>query len=336
MKILIIGGTGNISESVAKTAVEMGYEVFLLNREQTPNSVVGAHVIRGDINEPETMDEVLRKMEFDVVVDFIAFTPDDVRRDIKAFTGSIQQYIFISSASVYEKDHVRLPIRESNPLSNAKWAYAANKIACEKLLLDEWEKRQFPVTIVRPAHTYDKMIPLSIGKGFDILARIQRNDPIIIPDSGNSLWTLTHSLDFARGFVGLIGNPAAIGEAFHITSDELLTWNQIFRTVALAVGITDLNCVHIPGEIIGMLEPDWGPTIVCDKACSVIFDNSKIKSFVPGFTCKIPFHVGIRNTLERLRRGDFAIPVLPDAENRYDKLIMRWNEMKNYFSDIAS
>lgn len=326
MRVLFIGGTGNISEAVSKLAVSKGFDLYLLNRGETPNSVPGAHVLRGDIHSGESINQLLQNMKFDVVADFIAFTPEDVLRDIGLFKNRTRQYIFISSAVVYEKTRILTPIRECSPQSNSGWDYAVKKIACEKILMKAWEEENFPVTIVRPSHTYDKMIPVAIGKGYDLIDRMRKGKPVVIHDSGNSLWTMTHSSDFAKGFVGLMGNPVAKGEAFHITSDEHLTWNQIYRIIADAAGVSDFEAVHIPGEFIQSIEPDWGPTITCDKGFSAVFDTSKIKRYVPEFLCTTPFYLGFRQTLSRFDSGELPGNIDQDISHRLDKMIRVWKD----------
>jgi len=326
MKILFIGGTGNISEAVSKLVIERGHELFLLNRCQTPHSISGIQTIQTDISSVLQVEKALGHMSFDVIADFIAFTPDDVKRDIQLFRKITKQYVFVSSAVVYEKNRIFTPIRECSPHANPNWDYAAKKIECEKILMDAWENEHFPVTIVRPSHTYDKMIPVAIGKGYDLIDRMRKGNRVIIHDSGNSLWTMTHSTDFAKGFVGLLGNPVTIGEAFHITSDEHLSWNQIYRIIADAAGVTDFNAVHIPGEFIQRLEPDWGPTITCDKGFSAIFDNSKIKRYVPGFECTTPFFTGFRNTLKRYDSGELSKEIDNSISHKLDNMIQTWTD----------
>lgn len=324
MKALIIGGTGNISEAVSREAVERGFELFLLNRGTTPNYVRGAHVLRADIKNPEEVNRVLKGHYFDVVSNFIAYTIDDVKQDIAFFKGRTKQYIFISSTTVYDKTRTILPFRECTARIGNGWRYAEDKITCEKLLLEAYERDHFPGTIVRPAHTYDKLIPAAIGKGIDLIGRLRRGDPFILPDSGNSLWTLTHSSDFARGFVGLMGNPATIGESFHITSDETLTWNQIYSIMADAAGAKDYRPVHIPGEFIERCDKDLGMEITCDKGISSIYDNNKIRRYVPDFVCSIPFFQGIRQTIARYDRGEMPGEPDPELEKKFDSIIDAW------------
>jgi nucleoside-diphosphate-sugar epimerase len=238
---------------------------------------------------------LLGSLTFDVVVDWIAFTPDQVQQDLDFFRGRTGQYIFISSASAYQKPLRALPITESTPLYNPYWQYSRDKIACEDLLMQAYRSEGYPITIIRPSHTYDPAyVPLE-GR-YTSIDRMRRGLSVIVPGDGTSLWVLTHHLDFARGFTGLLANPHAIGEAVHITSDELLTWNQIYTSMAEAAGVHP-DLVHIPSELINAYDPDWGAGFIGDKAHSVIFDNTKIKRLVPGFTASIPFHQGAREII---------------------------------------
>lgn len=298
MKVLFIGGTGVISTAVSRLAVSRGVELFHLNRGQRP-APEGVQTIVADIHQPGAAEQALAGREFDVVVDWIAFTREDIARDLGLFKGRARQFIFISSASAYQKPLSHPVITESTPLHNPYWLYSRNKIACEQLLLQAYNDDGFPVTIVRPSYTYDHNFPIALGGGstYTLIDRLKVGRPIIIHGDGTSLWVNTHSEDFARGFVGLLGHAQAIGHAFHITSDEVLTWNQIYGAIAEAVGVP-ANVVHIPSDFIAQVAPDEGDGLLGDKAHSVIFDNSKIKTFVPGFQCLIPFREGVRRTLD--------------------------------------
>jgi len=298
MKALFIGGTGNISRSVSLECVRRGFELSLLTRGSKQVEIPGATMIRGDIRAPEDLPAVLRERRWDVVVDWIAYTTDEVERDIALFRDRTEQYVFISSASAYQKPPVHPVITESTPLSNPFWEYSRNKIACEERLLRAYREEGFPVTIVRPSHTYDTIIPFAIGgsAGYTVIERMKRGLPVVVHGDGTSLWTVTHAEDFARGFVEVLGHPQALGEAYHITSDESLTWNQIHQAVASAAGC-DLRIVHIASDFIVGCEPSLRGPLLGDKANSVIFDNSKIKRLAPSFTATIPFHLGIRKTL---------------------------------------
>jgi nucleoside-diphosphate-sugar epimerase len=315
VKVLFIGGTGNISTSVSLMCVERDIDLHLLTRGTRDVQIPGATVIRGDINRPGEFQSLIKPVHWDAVVDWIAFTTEDIERDIRLFQGRTDQFIFISSASVYQKPPVHPVITESTPLYNPFWEYSRNKIACEERLNRAYRDTGFPITIVRPSHTYDTAIPLAIGAWTEYTAidRIKRGKELIVHGDGTSLWTVTHAEDFATGFIGLLGHPQAIGEAFHITSDESLTWNQIYQTVAAAVGCQP-NLVHIPSDFIAGCDESFRGGLLGDKANSVIFDNSKIKRMVPGFRATIPFHIGIRRTLAWFE-GDPARQIIRQETN---------------------
>ena len=298
MKVLFIGGTGFISMAVSRLAVARGIELYHLNRGKRGVEVAGVRSLVGDIHQPEQARQALGDQRFDVVVDWIAYTPADIERDLSLFSGRVKQFIFISSASAYQKPPSHPIITESTPLYNPHWSYSRNKIASEERLMQAWRDDGFPVTIVRPSLTYDTNLPIAIGgwDSYTLIDRLKRGQPIIVHGDGASLWVVTHSDDFARGFVGLLGHDQAIGHAFHITSDEVLTWNQIYATIADAAGV-EAQMVHIASDFIARVAPDLGDGLLGDKAWSVIFDNSKIKTFVPGFQAVIPFREGIRRTL---------------------------------------
>jgi nucleoside-diphosphate-sugar epimerase len=297
MRVLFIGGTGNISTFVSRLAVERGVDLYLLNRGRTPVEFDGATVFTADINQPEQVAAALGDLTFDVVVNWIAFVESEVERDIALFRDRTRQYIFISSASAYQTPPVHPVITESTPLYNPQWEYSRNKIACEDRLTRAYREEDFPMTIVRPSHTYGTMIPNTTGGGPYALAdRMLKGLPVIVHGDGSSLWTLTHAADFAKGFVGLMGHPAAIGQAFHITSDESLTWNQIYEINAAALGV-EPKLVHIPSDFIARVDPELGGTLLGDKTWSVIFDNTKVKTLVPDFKATIPYHAGIRQVL---------------------------------------
>lgn len=321
MKVLFIGGTGNISTATSELAVEKGMDLYLLNRGTRPISIEGAKVIIGDIGKPDEIKE-LANHNWDVVVNWIAFTPDDIQRDIDLFKGKTKQYIFISSASAYQKPASYPIITESTPLANPYWQYSRDKIACENLLTDTYRNGGFPITIVRPSHTYDTVIPVTIGgwTEYNVMDRIKKGKKIIIQGDGNSLWTMTHAEDFAKGFVGLIGHQQAIGHAFHITSDEVLSWNQIYEAVGAAVN-KELNVVHIPSDFICQIEPEMTGTLIGDKAVSAVFDNAKIKRFVPGFKATIPFNKGIRRTIEWMEADPSRMVINPETEAMIEKII---------------
>jgi nucleoside-diphosphate-sugar epimerase len=298
MKVLFIGGTGNISTAVSRLCIERGIDSYLLNRGKRKVKIPGTKLIKGDICDPSDLIPVLRKHRWDAVVDWIAFTQEQVERDIELFRRKTEQYVFISSASAYQKPPSYPIITESTPLCNPYWEYSRDKIKCEERLNRAYREEGFPATIVRPSFTYDTVIPLAIG-GWDeytVIDRMQRGKKIIIHGDGTSLWTITHSEDFAKGFVGLLGNMQAIGHAFQITSDEVLTWNQIYQTVAEALNV-ESQIVHIASDFICENEKSMIGTLLGDKAHSAIFDNTKIKAFVPDFIATIPFSEGVRRTL---------------------------------------
>jgi len=320
MRALFIGGTGNISTACGKLALSRGIDLSILSRGQRKRSELSdATFIRADINDISQVREKLKGMHFDVVVNFIAFKAEEVERDIQLFSGNCDQYIFISSASAYQKPPSHPVITESTPLANPYWDYSRDKIACEEMLMKAYREKDFPVTIVRPSHTYETVIPVAIGswEDFTIIERMRKGGRVIIHGDGSSLWTITHSKDFAKGFVGLMGNMQALGQSFHITSDELLNWNQIYQAVAEAAGV-DLKAVHIATDFIckeaDKLGQEWmRGNLLGDKANSVIFDNTKIKRFVPGFVATIPFREGIKRTVEWFDAHPDRIRI--DAEN---------------------
>ncbi len=294
LRILFIGGSGRISAACSQLAVERGIELFVLNRGATHLRPLPpeATVLQGDIRDHLAAREVLGDLEFDAVVDWVAFTPEHVQADIELFRGRTGQYVFISSASAYQKPPARVPVTESTPLRNPFWQYSRDKIACEELLVEAYRQTGFPATIVRPSQTYDRTsIPLD-GK-WTTLARMRAGQEVVVHGDGTSLWTLTHSADFARGFVPLLGHPRTIGEAFQITSDDVLTWNQIAEAVAAAAGVT-ARLVHVPSDAIAAADAAWGAGLLGDKAHSMIFDNSKLRSVVPGYLAEIPFEQGAR------------------------------------------
>ena len=298
MRALFIGGTGMISTAASRMAIARGDEVYLLNRGLRAG-LAGGRALTADIRRSEDVRSALRGMEFDVVVDWIAYTTDDIERDLDLFGGRTRQYVFISSASAYLKPPAHYLVTESTPLHNPYWDYSRDKIACEERLMRARRDEGFPVTIVRPSMTYDWNLPIAVGGWgtYTLADRLLNDRPIIVHGDGSSLWVVTHADDFARGFLGLLGNERAVGEAFHITTDEVLTWEQIYRTVAEALGV-EARVVHVPSDFIAQVAPHLTGSLLGDKTWSAVFDNSKIRSFVPGFEATIPFEDGIRRTLE--------------------------------------
>jgi nucleoside-diphosphate-sugar epimerase len=321
LRVLFIGGSGVISSACSRLAVERGIELSVLNRGSTRVRPLPpeAEVLHGDIRDPASAREVLGGREFDAVVDWVAFTPEHVRADIDLFRGRTGQYVFISSASAYQTPPSRVPVTESTPLRNPYWEYSREKIACEDLLVEGYRENGFPATIVRPSHTYDKTsIPFD-GK-WTALARMRAGKEVVVHGDGTSLWTLTHHADFARGFVPLLGHPRTVGEAFQITSDDVLTWNQIAQTLAAAAGTT-ARIVHVPSDAIAAADADWGAGLLGDKAHSMIFDNSKLRSVVPGYRAEIPFEQGAREIVAWYDEDPVRQQTDPRLDVVMDKLV---------------
>ena len=313
MRALFIGGTGIISTAVTELFARNGGELYLLNRGSRNDKLPGnVRWIKGDINDEENVAKLISDMSFDVVADFIAFTVDHVERDYRLFNGKTKQYIFISSASAYQKPPLSYPVTESTPLVNPYWQYSRNKISCEEYLMKQHRENGFPVTIVRPSHTYgDMYLPLD---NWQVARRMLEGKKVIIHGDGTTLWTLTHNTDFAKGFVGLMGNVHAIGDTFHITSDERLTWNQIYEIVADALGV-ELKAVHVSSEFLAACsQSDHLGSLIGDKANNGIYDNTKIKRLVPDFTATTRFDQGVRKTVANIL-GD---PRLQKEDLQYD------------------
>ena len=309
MKALFIGGTGTISAAIVrKLARDPNWEIWLLNRGRRQTELPeGVHQIVADIHQEEETAEKLRGMSFDTVCEFIGFTAEDVERDYRLFRGKTRQYIYISSASAYHKPAAGYIITEGTTLANPHWQYSRNKIASEAFLMKKYREEGFPVTIVRPSHTYDeRSLPLAVhGKmgSWQVVKRMMEGKPVIIHGDGSSLWHLTFNTDFAVGFTALMGNRHAIGEAFHITGDEVLTWDQIYATIADALGVR-LNVCHVASEFLAAVGGKYGYDLegglIGDKAVCVAFDNSKIKRLAPDLRTTVPFHVGARIVLDYL------------------------------------
>jgi nucleoside-diphosphate-sugar epimerase len=327
MKILFIGGTGLISSACSKLAVKRGMELFILNRgistKHSPPD--GAHMLAGDIYQDESsVAAMLADHYFDVVVDWIAFMPADIERDLRLFSGKTDQFVFISSASAYQKPPGHYIITEETPLENPFWGYSRDKAACEKRLMRAYGEDDFPVTIVRPSLTYGpSQIPLCMGSWehpYTIVARMKQGKKIIIPGDGTSLWVFTWNEDFAVGFLGLLGNKDAIGEAFHITSDEVLTWDQAYREVGRALGV-ELNIVHIASDLIAKYDEHALGSLIGDKVNSVIFDNNKIKRFVPEFDCEISWAEGVRRSIAWFEADPSRQTIDEEANQLWEKII---------------
>ena len=325
MRALLIGGTGNISLSVSRLLMEKGWELTLLNRGHHNDLLPGAETLVADMRDEAQVRSLLMGRHFDTVVQFIAYKRDEVFRDVNLFSGITGQYIFISTASAYQKPPRNFLIEESTPLHNPYWQYSRDKALCEKLLMEAYDMDFFTVTIVRPSHTYGpSKLPLAIhgGKGgWQILERMRQQKPVLIPGDGTSLWTLTWSDDFAQGLVGLMGNQRAIGQAVHITSDEALSWNQIHKTVADALGAPFIPC-HVPSDSLSMAESyDYSGTLLGDKSNCAVFDNSKLKSLVPGFCAATRFDQGARMVVEHMMKTPALQVADPDFDAFCDKVV---------------
>ena len=327
MKVLFIGGTGNISTAVSTLAVERGIDLYLLNRGTRLSVFPGAKIIVGDMTNVDQISSILKEHVWDVVVDWIAYTEADVQRDYELFKGRTKQYIFISSASAYQKPLSFPIVTESTPLANPFWQYSRNKIACEERLIAYYRQENFPVTIVRPSLTYETVIPVPIGgwTEYTTIDRIRKGKKIIVHGDGSSLWTVTHADDFAKGFIGLLAHQQAIGQSFHITSDEVLTWDQIHRTIADAVGC-EAHIVHIPSDFLAAFDENLRGSLIGDKSTSVIFDNTKIKRFVPGFTATIPFKQGIRRTLRWFEADPARQVVKKETNDWIDRVLHQYEK----------
>lgn len=338
MKILFIGGTGKISTAISRHLIETGHELYLLNRGNRKGIFSeNAHQIIADISNEEDVRKKIADMTFDSVCDFIAYRPEQVERDYRLFNGKTKQYIYISSASAYNKPCASYIITEGTTLANPYWEYSRNKIACEEFLMKKYREENFPVTIVRPSHTYDeRSVPVGIhGKNgsWQILERIKKGKPVLIQGDGTSLWTITFNSDFAKGFTGLIGNIHALGEAFQITSDETLTWNQIYEIIASSLGVK-LNAYHVASDFLAAVDKngfDLEGSLLGDKAHSIVFENSKLKKVVPDFVCTVSASEGLKRTVEYMcSHAECQIPD-PEFDEWTDKVIDALEAAKKQF-----
>jgi nucleoside-diphosphate-sugar epimerase len=320
MKALFIGGTGVISAACAQRAVALGFELEVLNRGQSRDRPLpgGVTVHRADVHDRAAVRDAVGGRDFDVVANFLAFTPEDVRADVDLLRDRAGQYVFISSASAYQTPPARLPVTESTPLRNPVWPYSQAKIACEELLTRAYREEALPVTIVRPSHTYDRT-SVPYDSGWTMIDRMRRGRPVVVHGDGTSLWTLTHSTDFAKGFAGLLGHPAAIGDSFHITSDEALTWNQIVQALAAAAG-AEPEIVHVTSEAILAADERWGRSLLGDKAHSMVFDNAKLRAVVPDYMATIPFARGAREIVAWHDEDPARRRVDPETDALLDRL----------------
>jgi nucleoside-diphosphate-sugar epimerase len=322
MRVLFTGGTGNISSACTRLAVERGYEVYIINRGKNPYAAVpeGVTVLTGDMRDKRRIRELLKPHRFDSVVDFQVFELDHLESSLELFGDRTFQYVMISTASAYQKPPSDYLITESTALHNPYWLYSQKKIACELRLMQAYREQGFPATIVRPSHTYgETWIPAAVGgQDYTVVNRMRRGKKIIVHGDGQSLWTMTHNTDFAKGLVGLLGNVQSIGQSYHITSDEVLTWDQVYQAIGRAAGVVP-KLLHIASEFIGAIVPEWGDFLLGDKACSMVFDNSKIKRAVPGFRATVPFAEGVKRSVKWFD----ADPKRQIADRETDSLIDR-------------
>ena len=323
LRVLFIGGNGTISAAASARVVQRGDALTLLNRGRSTMRppIEGVRQLVGDAGDAASVAAAVGDETFDVVANFRAFSPEQVAADIELFDGRCRQYVFISSASAYQKPVMTLPITESTPLRNPYWQYSREKIAGEDLLVAAYRERGFPATVVRPSHTYDATL-LPILGGWTAVDRMRRGLPVVVPGDGTSLWTLTHSRDFAVAFTGLLGNDRAVGEAFQITSDEVLTWNHITGLLAQAAG-AEFHPVHVASDAIARELPDEGPGLLGDKAHSVIFDNRKVKALVPEYRAVIPFWRGAHEIIEWHDADASRRRVDPALDAAFDRLVAR-------------
>jgi nucleoside-diphosphate-sugar epimerase len=319
--ILFIGGSGIISHASVARAARLGHRVTVLNRGRSSIRALPADVetLVADANDAGAVTEALGSREFDVVAQFRAFSPGHVARDVAQFSGRTGQYVFISSASAYQTPPSRLPVRESTPLRNPFWQYSRDKIACEDLLVREYRDNGFPATIVRPSHTYDRTL-LPTSGGWTDVARLRAGKPVVVHGDGTSLWTLTHTEDFAVGFVGLLGHPLALGEAFHVTGTHAPTWDQIYTWLAHAAGVPNPELVHVASETIARVLPEMGPGLVGDKAHSMVFDISKLRTLVPEFGTTITYDVGAEEQMSWFDAHPEAQVVDAELDAAFDRL----------------
>lgn len=326
MRVLFIGGTGNLSYDCTLRVVALGMEVLHLNRgTRADKAVPGVTTLQADVEDEEACRKALGSRDFDAVVDFIAFTPAQIERDLRLFRGRTGQFVFISSASAYRKPPVHHVITEATPLFNPYWDYSRAKIACERLLVSEWEEKGFPMTIVRPSHTYGLgWIPTAwTSSDFTVAARILAGKEIVVHGDGQSLWTLTHARDFAVGLVGLLGNPAAVGEAVQITGEEALTWETIHLAIGSALGV-EPRIVHVPSDFIARVDPEQGQHFLGDKTYTALFDCSKLKRLVPEFRATVPFHQGLRESVQWFLADRARQKVNPQIDAVIDRVLEAW------------
>jgi len=325
MKVLFIGGTGLISTAVSELAVKQGIDLYLVNRGNHMEFVPeGAKVLKGDINNASEMEALLQGRYFDAVVDWIVFDAPAMERDIHLFAGKTDQYILISSCATYQRPITHYIVNESTVQNNPGWDYAVNKLRCEEILLRAYREQHFPMTIVRPSHTYGKTaIPFAINSWdapWTLCSRLLKGKKIIVPGDGTSLWTLTHNTDFAKAFVGLLGNTQAVGQTFHITSDEVKTWDQYVKVIGQALGV-EPKIIHIASDLIGTFIPDVKAGLLCDLCHSYVVDNTKIKRFVPVYVATTNFEKGIRESIAYFMAHPDKMKIDEALDSRMDRLI---------------
>jgi len=338
MKILFIGGTGTISSAITRQIISNNnHQLYLINRGTRNNNLSdNVTLIQADINDEDAVSEKIKDLNFDVIADFIAFTPEQLERDYRLFNGKTKQFIFISSASAYQKPLSDFRINEGTPLANPYWEYSRNKIACEEYLMKMYREKSFPVTIIRPSHTYDeRSVPLGVhgrNGSWQVIKRMLDGKPVIIHGDGTSLWTMTHNSDFAKGFIGLMGNLHAIGEAIQITSDETLTWNQIYQCIAEKLGVT-LKPYYVSSSFLAAIgNYDFEGSLIGDKGNSVVFDNSKLKRLVPSFIATKRFDEGVEDTLQYICSHKDCQNPDEEFDNWCDKVIDALDGIKMSFA----
>jgi nucleoside-diphosphate-sugar epimerase len=321
LRVLFIGGSGIISSACCRLGVQRGLDLYALNRGATQLRPLPAEVkiLHGDIRDQASVRRALSDHEFDVVVNWVAFTPEHIETDLKLFRGRVGQYVFISSASAYQTPPSRVPVTESTPLNNPYWQYSRDKIACEDRLVRAYREEGFPATIIRPSHTYDRTLVPSYA-GWTLIQRMRQGKEVVVQGDGTSLWTVTHSDDFAKGFVPLLGNTRTLGEPFHITSDDVLTWNQITMILAAAAG-AEAKIVHVPSDAIAAADPIWGPALLGDSAHSMIFDNSKLRSVVPNYVATITLEQAAPEIIAWHDQDPSRQNLDPDLDALMDKLV---------------
>jgi nucleoside-diphosphate-sugar epimerase len=332
LRVLFIGGSGIISSACCRLAVQRGLDLNALNRGATQLRPLPAEVkiLHGDIRDQASVRHALGDHEFDVVVNWIAFTPEHIETDLKLFRGRVGQYVFISSASAYQTPPSRVPVTESTPLNNPYWQYSRDKIACEDRLVRAYREEGFPATIIRPSHTYDRTLVPSYA-GWTLVQRMRQGKEVVVQGDGTSLWTVTHSDDFAKGFVPLLGNTRTLGESFHITSDDVLTWNQITMILASAAG-AEAKIVHVPSDAIAAADPIWGPALLGDSAHSMIFDNSKLRSVVPDYVATITLEQAAPEIIAWHDQDPSRQNLDPDLDVLMDKLVATYRVRSGFHS----